>query len=178
MVGSERVPIVSVAPGVGSLLSARERTNMNAVGSAQQRVAKPMGVRTPAETPALPGELPRDWQIWRATSIISSANGKWKEPCRRLPLSFAIRHRCPRRWPSVYLAVTELQPSLENGTGKVVRLLTRRWLPYFLDGTPRVTESRQPHGLTLEAEGDFNGRGIWKFDQDGPGVLIRDDWKI
>jgi hypothetical protein len=136
-----------------------------------------MVVRTPGGTPALPGGLPRDWQTWRATSIISSANGKWKEPWRRFPLSLAIRLRC-RWWPSVYLAVTELQPSLENGTGKVVRLLTRGWLPYSLDGTLRVTESRHPHGLTLEAEGDFNGRGIWKFVRDGPRVLIRYDWKI
>ena len=83
-----------------------------------------------------------------------------------------------RWWPSVYLAVTVLQPGLENGTGKVVRLLTRGWLPYSLDWTLRVTESRHPYGLTLEAQGDFNGRGIWRFVQEGPCVHIRYDWKI
>jgi hypothetical protein len=40
-----------------------------------------------------------------------------------------------------------LQPALENGTGMVVRLLTRGWLPYSLDCTLRVTESRHPYGL-------------------------------
>jgi hypothetical protein len=35
-----------------------------------------------------------------------------------------------------------------------------------------------PHGFTLEAEGDLNGRGIWHFVQDGPRVGIRYDWKI
>jgi hypothetical protein len=84
----------------------------------------------------------------------------------------------PRWWPSVYLAVTVLQPGTEDGIGKVVRLLTRGWLPYSLNWTLRVTESRRPHGLTLEAKGDFNGRGIWHFVQDGPRVLIRYDWKI
>ena len=54
----------------------------------------------------------------------------------------------PRWWPSVYLAVTVLQPSLEDGIGKVVSLLTRGWLPYSLDWTLRVTESRRPYGLT------------------------------
>jgi len=83
-----------------------------------------------------------------------------------------------RWWPSVYLAVTVLQPGLNDGTGKVVKLLTRGWLPYSLDWTLRVTESRHPHGFTLEAEGDFNGRGIWRFVQDGSRVLIRYDWKI
>jgi len=84
----------------------------------------------------------------------------------------------PRWWPSVYLAVTVLQPGREDGTQKVVKLLTRGWLPYSLDWTLRVTESRHPHGFTLEAEGDFSGRGIWHFVQDGPRVLIRYDWKI
>jgi hypothetical protein len=84
----------------------------------------------------------------------------------------------PRWWPSVYLAVTVLQPSLEDGTGKVVKLLTRGWLPYSLDWMLRVTESRHPHGFTLEAEGDFDGRGIWEFVQDGSCVHIRYDWKI
>ena len=74
----------------------------------------------------------------------------------------------PRWWPSVYLDVTVLQPGLKDGTQKAVRLLTRGWLPYSLDWTLRVTESRHPHGLTLEAEGDFSGRGIWHFVQDGP----------
>jgi len=84
----------------------------------------------------------------------------------------------PQWWPSVYLNVTVLNPGLEDGTGKVVKLLTRGWLPYALDWTLRVTESRHPHGFTLEAEGDFNGRGVWRFVQDGPQVFIRYDWRI
>lgn len=84
----------------------------------------------------------------------------------------------PRWWPSVYLTVTELQPGVGDGIGKVVKLLTRGWLSYTLEWTLRVTESRRPHGLTLEAEGDFHGRGIWHFIQDGPLVLVRYDWKI
>ena len=84
----------------------------------------------------------------------------------------------PRWWPSVYLDVTMLQPGREDGTQKVVRLLTRGWLPYSLDWTLLVTESRRPHGFTLEADGDFKGRGIWHFVQDGSRVLIRYDWKI
>jgi len=56
--------------------------------------------------------------------------------------------------------------------------LTRGWLPYSLDWTLTVTESRHPYGFSLDADGDFNGRGIWRFVQDGPRVLLRYDWKI
>jgi hypothetical protein len=84
----------------------------------------------------------------------------------------------PRWWPSVYLDVTVLKPGLEGGTGKVVRLLTRGWLPYSLHWTLRVTESWHPHGFTLEAAGDFNGRGNWDFKQEGSRVHIRYNWRI
>src|SRR5262245_4665700 len=67
----------------------------------------------------------------------------------------------PRWWPSVYLDVDVLRPGRDDGTQKVVKLHTRGWLPYTLNWTLRVTESRRPHGFTLEAVGDFNGRGIW-----------------
>ena len=33
-------------------------------------------------------------------------------------------------------------------------------------------------GFRLDATGDFEGRGIWTFVQDGPDVLVDYDWKI
>jgi hypothetical protein len=42
----------------------------------------------------------------------------------------------------------------------------------------RVTESCALNGFTLEANGDFVGRGIWTFEQDGEWVNITCDWKI
>ncbi len=83
-----------------------------------------------------------------------------------------------RWWPSVYLDVQELEPGDENGIGKVVSLHTKGWLPYTLRWQFRVTENRQPHGFSLEAWGDFNGRGIWTFAQDGKWVDITYDWQI
>ena len=41
-----------------------------------------------------------------------------------------------------------------------------------------MTESRKPHGFTLQATGDFVGRGIWTFEQQGTSVLATYDWKI
>ncbi len=41
-----------------------------------------------------------------------------------------------------------------------------------------MTESRKPYGWTLEAWGDFEGRGIWTFEEDGPFVDVTYDWKI
>lgn len=82
-----------------------------------------------------------------------------------------------RWWPSVYLGVKVLEPGDEHGLGKVVSLYTKGWLPYTLRWDFRVTEVRQD-GFTLVAWGDFDGRGIWTFEQDGPWVNITYDWKL
>lgn len=82
-----------------------------------------------------------------------------------------------RWWPSVYLDVKVLEKGDEKGLGKVVDLYTKGWLPYTLRWQFRVTEVRND-GFTLVAQGDFEGRGIWTFQQSGPWVDIIYDWKI
>lgn len=82
-----------------------------------------------------------------------------------------------RWWPSVYLDVQVLEPGDEHGLGEVVGLYTKGWLPYMLRWQFRVTEVGAT-GSTLEAWGDFEGRGIWTFEQDGPWVNVIYDWKI
>ena len=84
----------------------------------------------------------------------------------------------PRWWPSVYLDVKILEPGDKDGVGKVVSIYTKGWLPYTLRWDFRVTESRYPYGFSLEAWGDFNGRGIWTLEQDGSFVNITYDWKL
>jgi hypothetical protein len=83
-----------------------------------------------------------------------------------------------RWWPSVYLGVKELEPGDKNGVGKLIDLYTKGWLPYTLRWSFRVTETNHPYGFTLQAMGDFVGRGIWTFEQDGDFVNITYDWKI
>jgi len=84
----------------------------------------------------------------------------------------------PRWWPSVYLDIQELEAGDQNGVGRVINLYTKGWLPYTLGWSFRVTESRHPYGFTLEAWGDFVGRGIWTLQQDGEWVNVTYDWKI
>ena len=67
----------------------------------------------------------------------------------------------PRWWPSVYLAVREIEHGSESGVGRVVKLHTKGWLPYTLHWFFRVTESRRPFGFSLQAWGDFEGIGVW-----------------
>src|SRR5690242_5071551 len=69
-------------------------------------------------------------------------------------------------WPSVYLDVKITEMGDERGVGRVVKLYTKGFLPYTLQWQFRVTESRAPNGFSLEAQGDFDGRGIWTFTQD------------
>ncbi len=83
-----------------------------------------------------------------------------------------------RWWPSVYLAVRELEPGGENGVGRRVRLRTKGFLPYTLDWELRVAESRYPHGFTVDAEGDLAGRGVWSFTEAGARTLVAYDWRV
>lgn len=83
-----------------------------------------------------------------------------------------------RWWPSVYLDVRQLEPGDERGIGRVIDLYTKGWLPYTLRWQFRVTKSRYPYGFTLEAWGDFVGRGVWTFAPDGEWVTITYDWNI
>ena len=82
-----------------------------------------------------------------------------------------------RWWPAVYLDVQVLEPGDERGLGKVVSLYTKGWLPYTLRWQFRVTDVHA-HGFTLQAWGDFEGRGIWTFVEDGSSVNIRYDWLV
>jgi Polyketide cyclase / dehydrase and lipid transport len=83
-----------------------------------------------------------------------------------------------RWWPSVYLDVVELAPAGPQGVGRRVSLVTKGWLPYTLKWDLVVVESRYPHGFTIDASGDFNGRGIWTFEQRGRFVDVTYDWRI
>src|SRR2546423_494717 len=83
-----------------------------------------------------------------------------------------------RWWPSVYLDVQELKKGDHSGIGKIVGLHTKGWLPYTLRWQFRVVESRPPNGFTLEAWGDFVGRGEWKLEQDGEWTNVTYDWRI
>jgi hypothetical protein len=84
----------------------------------------------------------------------------------------------PRWWPSVYLEAEELSKGGDGRVGRSVRLLTRGWLPYTLAWNLTITESRDPLGFSFEAEGDFEGRGEWKFEPAGAWVGVSFDWSI
>ena len=83
-----------------------------------------------------------------------------------------------RWWPSVYLDVEVLEPGDADGLGQVVSLYTKGWLPYTLRWVLRVTAIEPGRGMTVEAQGDFVGRGIWTLTQEGGETLMRYDWRI
>jgi Polyketide cyclase / dehydrase and lipid transport len=84
----------------------------------------------------------------------------------------------PRWWPSVYLSVEQLEPPKPDGTGRRVLLRTKGWLPYTLCWESVIVDSRYPHGFTLDATGDFEGRGVWTFEPDDKFVNVVYDWRI
>jgi hypothetical protein len=84
-----------------------------------------------------------------------------------------------RWWPSVYLEVTELRPGdPETGVGREIELYTKGWLPYTLRWSFTITETRRPHGFSLDPRGDFVGSGVWTLAQDGDWCDIQYDWRI
>jgi hypothetical protein len=84
----------------------------------------------------------------------------------------------PRWWPSVYLETEEIDPGDASGLGRRTRFLTKGWLPYTLRWQSRAIEINRPHRLTIEATGDFDGRGIWMIEQHGAFVNMTFDWKL
>jgi hypothetical protein len=83
-----------------------------------------------------------------------------------------------RWWSAVYLEVEQVAPGGPHGVGSELSLLTRGLLPYRLRWHLRITESRHPHGFSLDAWGDLVGRGIWTFTPDGDWVVITYDWRL
>ena len=84
----------------------------------------------------------------------------------------------PHWWPAVYLDAQEVEPGDSGGVGRRVSLLTKGWLPYTLRWELVVAESRYPYGSTIDACGDFAGRGVCAFAQDGGFVDVVYDWRI
>ncbi|WP_257458526.1 SRPBCC family protein [Archangium lipolyticum] len=84
----------------------------------------------------------------------------------------------PRWWPAVYLEYVELAPGGKYGLGKRFKFHTKGWMPYTLQLTFHRTETRYPHGFTLQVTGDLEGTGVWKFEQHGPYVHVHYDWTV
>jgi hypothetical protein len=83
-----------------------------------------------------------------------------------------------RWWPAVYLSSTVVDPGDESGLGYTVALQSKGFLPYTIRWWAKATEVRHPYGYTIETSGDFVGRGVWTFAQDGDSVNIDYDWRI
>ena len=83
-----------------------------------------------------------------------------------------------RWWPQVYLEVEQTAAGGEHGLGKAARLLTKGRLPYRLRWQMEVIECRWPFGFTIRADGDFVGRGVWTFEQQGAEAAITFDWRL
>jgi hypothetical protein len=84
----------------------------------------------------------------------------------------------PRWWGSVYFEVKEIEPGEKQGLGKLISLRAGGWLPYTLRIHFRTVAANYPHGFTMDATGDLEGKGIWTFEQDGRFVKVTYDWTI
>ena len=84
----------------------------------------------------------------------------------------------PRWWGSTYFAVKEIEPGGEHGIGRLIEVRAGGWLPYTLRMNLRTVESRYPHGFSVDASGDLEGRCVWTLAADGKFVDVTYDWTI
>ena len=84
----------------------------------------------------------------------------------------------PRWWPSVYLDIWEVRPPDAQGLGRRIKTVTKGWLPYTIRWEFEIVESHYPNGFTIIARGDFDGRGVWTFEQRGSMVEMTYDWRL
>ncbi len=77
-------------------------------------------------------------------------------------------------WPELYVEARTLQQSPHCK----VELLTKGKLPFMLRWEFTVAESNLPDSLTIDAEGDFVGRGAWRLVQNGPLAEVEFDWRV
>jgi hypothetical protein len=83
-----------------------------------------------------------------------------------------------RWWPEVYLAVREVRPGDANGVGRLLDLETKGKLPYRLRWQAEVLAVDKPRAMSIRAQGDLDGRGEWRFAEDGDFVDVRYDWTV
>jgi hypothetical protein len=99
--------------------------------------------------------------------------------CETIYRIFENAEDLPRWWPSVYLDVKTLQKNDANGQGRIVALHTKGWLPYTMRWQSRLIASDFPHGFTIAASGDLQGRGVWRFEDAGAGKCdITYNWQV
>jgi hypothetical protein len=105
--------------------------------------------------------------VWRVAGTVDEVRAVLSDP-----------ESLTRWWPSVYLAVVPVSEGAADGTGRVVDLYTKGWLPYTMRWALTITEPMTDSGFALAAAGDLNGTGRWTFTPDGPEVEIRYEWRV
>ncbi len=83
-----------------------------------------------------------------------------------------------RWWPQVYLGVSEIAAGGAGGVGRRVGLHTKGKLPYTLRWEAEVLEADRPYRMVIGARGDLDGRGEWRFSQDGELVDVDYRWTV
>ena len=116
----------------------------------------------------------------KTTSYHFITNWQVEANCKEVYIILKEADDLARWWPSVYLDVSTLQKGDAAGLGKIVELYTKGWLPYTLKWQFKVTEVHPDtySGFSLEAFGDFIGRGVWMFNQNNQYCDIVYDWEL
>ncbi|ALS60892.1 SRPBCC family protein [Pandoraea norimbergensis] len=82
-----------------------------------------------------------------------------------------------RWWPCVR-EVQTLDAGGADGVGALRRLTWHGALPYSLTFDTRVTHVESMREIRVEASGDAEGTGLWRFDTEGSITVVRYGWDV
>ena len=81
-------------------------------------------------------------------------------------------------WSDCFAATEVIEPGNENADGRVVRLVTRGALPYYLKFNLRISGVEYPNRFVVHSDGNFVGRGVVRLSQSADKVIVNFDWRI
>jgi len=130
------------------------------------------------------GESTRDWERTVVGEHLASTDyhfvDRWRVEGNVEEVAEVLKDAAdyPRWWRAVYLNVRVHDKGDKDGIGETGAVHAKGWLPYTIRFDYRVTDSRYPHGFSLDARGDLTGRGVWTLEQDGRWVNVTYEWTV
>ena len=121
----------------------------------------------------------RWFQRWHEKNCGYRITSRWVVPgnCAAVASTFLDLESMSNWWPQ-FLDVDIREPGDDLARGRRVAVTTKGFLPYRLHFQFRVTKVEHPRFFSVQATGEFNGRGRGWLTQSGDEVEIHFDWHL
>lgn len=126
-----------------------------------------------------PKSQPLHPRFWLRTTRHYHLQTRWAVTGRIEDVSQVLldTERLPIWWPQ-FLESETIELGGTMAQDRLVRVVTKGWLPYKLRFRFRMTDIRFPTFFRLHAEGDFEGVGCGRLRQQSEIAVVDFDWNI